>query len=267
MSKTKNVGVFGVLLFGVMMLLIPATSIANAQEYDRYYQEKDRYSNDYGYEKDRYYDEYRQNDYRNSYGNEYKKVDKKSEKYPIIIENKIPVPHKVKEKKKELPMLTVNKEVLFCDLVANGTNNVCGEPPSWPGPNSDRWVQQCSSDDCEGIDESSFEIKVEQANVFEGSEKGTKLNFGVPFNVIEQRSEGADAFLKEEESGILLEAEFLCEEIAGFEGSFVDFIDIDSGDVFISCVLFEGDCSGTILNGEHKECTVKNHIAALVPLL
>ena len=61
MSETKNVGVFSILMFGVMMLLIPATSIASAAEYDKYYQEKrDPYSNDYKNENDRYYDDYRQ---------------------------------------------------------------------------------------------------------------------------------------------------------------------------------------------------------------
>ena len=41
-------GMFSVLVFGVMMLLIPATSIVNAQEYDIYYEEG--YSNDHKYE-------------------------------------------------------------------------------------------------------------------------------------------------------------------------------------------------------------------------
>ena len=46
-SKNK-IGVFGVLLFGVVMLVIPATSITNAAEYNRYYDEG--YNTDYKYE-------------------------------------------------------------------------------------------------------------------------------------------------------------------------------------------------------------------------
>ena len=38
MPKTKF-GEFNILLFGVIMLLIPTSSIANAQEYDRYYED------------------------------------------------------------------------------------------------------------------------------------------------------------------------------------------------------------------------------------
>ena len=47
MLKTK-IGIFSTLMFGVMMLFIPATFIVNAQEYDIYYEEG--YSNDHKYE-------------------------------------------------------------------------------------------------------------------------------------------------------------------------------------------------------------------------
>ena len=121
MSKTK-IGVFSILAFGIMMLLIPATSIANAAEYDKYYKEKndryseddyvyesdryskekDRYGKDYGYgydnkRDDRYYDDYRSVDDRKSYDSyqePYKKVDnkKESDRPVIIVKNKIPIP-------------------------------------------------------------------------------------------------------------------------------------------------------------------------------
>ena len=160
MSNTNKIGIFSILAFGVMMLLIPATSIANAAEYDKYYAEKnDRYGKDYGYDRDRnyeniqyqdderYYNEYRQDNYGKSYDNKYKKVDKKGNDRPVIIvDNKIPIPHKEKEKKKEPPMLIVNKEVLFCDLIANGTTSDCSDV--FPGPNSDRWVQNCTDEQC-----------------------------------------------------------------------------------------------------------------------
>ena len=65
MSKTK-IGVFDALLFGVMMLLIPATSIASALEYDRYGKVNDVY-----YEDDRYYKEIQYDDRNGYYEDEY----------------------------------------------------------------------------------------------------------------------------------------------------------------------------------------------------
>ena len=279
MSKTK-IGIFSILAFGIMMLLIPATSIASAAEYDKYYKEKnDRYSNEYGYgndrpyekiqykEDERYYDEYRQNDYGKSYDNEYKKIDKKENDRPVIIvDNKIPIPHKEKEKKKDPPMLTVNKEVLFCDLIANGTSADCADfsqiPPTVPGPNSDRYVQNCTEELCQGIDDSSFEIKVENANIFEGDEDGTKLNFnGERFTVTEENSNAVETALVGIDPAASLEIELTCQE-SGFDSSYVFGIP-DKPFPIISCVNFEGDCSGFVQYGESKECTVTNHIVGI----
>ena len=109
--NSKN-GIFSILTLGVMMLLIPATSIANAQEYDKYYNEHERYNDDYSYENERYYDDYRQTDDRKSYYEEpYKKSDKKDK--PVVIIKNEPVPQKEKKKMKEPPMVLVNKELLF----------------------------------------------------------------------------------------------------------------------------------------------------------
>ena len=54
----SKIGLFSILTLGVIMLLIHATSMANAQEYDKYYKENERYNDDYSYENDRYYDDY-----------------------------------------------------------------------------------------------------------------------------------------------------------------------------------------------------------------
>ena len=269
MSKTK-IGVFSILVFGVMMLLIPATSIASAAEYDKYYAEKkDRYSNDYGYgydNNDRYYDDYRQT----SYDNEYKKVDKKESDRPVIIvDNKIPIPHheKKENKMKESPMVLVTKEVLFCDDIANGNADACfleTTEPEFPGPNSDRYVQQCNDEQCEDIDDSSFEIKVENNNIFEGNEDGTKLNYnGERFTVTEENSNAVETFLVGQFAGpeTSLVLELICQE-SGFDSSYVYGILDDGIDPVVSCVNFEGDCSGIVEDGELKECTVKNYVVA-----
>ena len=263
MSKTK-IGVFSILVFGVMMLLIPATSIASAAEYDKYYiEKKDRYGKDYGYENDRHYDDYRQT----SYDNEYKKIDKKESDRPVIIvDNKIPIPHHEKKEKKmkEPPMVLVTKEVLFCDSIANGTGDECyipGNGPEVPGPNSDRYVQQCNDEQCEDIDDSFFEIKVENANIFEGDEDGTKLTFnGERFTVTEENSNAVETFLVGIFPGASLFLEQICQE-SGFDGSYVDVL-FDEGPV-LSCVNFEGECSGIVQDGELKDCTVKNHVVSI----
>ena len=265
MSKTK-IGVFSILAFGIMMLLIPATSIASAAEYDKYYKEKDRYGKDYGYgydnkRDDRYYDDYRPVDDRKSYDSyqePYKKVDNKKEndRPVIIVKNKIPIPNQEKEKKKEPPMVLVNKEILFCDLIANGTDNQCfieDEGLSLPGPNSDRYVQNCNDEQCEDIDASTFKIKIENANVFEGSEEGTKHNLDVrQFLVTEESDDELGVF-------IIPPVKAFCQD-AGFDSGYTDILDVNEPNIVASCVLFEGDCSGTVQFGEQKECTVKNYV-------
>ena len=80
----SKVGMFSVLVLGVMMLFIPSTAISSAQEYDSYY--NDNNDDEYNYEKEYY-------------------------------------PQK-EDKMKEPSMLLVNKEVLFCDVIANGSSAV-----------------------------------------------------------------------------------------------------------------------------------------------
>ena len=250
-----KIGMFSILTLGVMMLLIPATSIANAQEYDKYYKENERYNDDYSYENERYYDDYRQTDDRKSYYEEpYKKGDKKDK--PVVIIKNEPVPQKEK-KMKEPPMVLVNKEVLFCDEIANGTSIECFEfeqqgPPTFPGPDSNRYVQDCDNEQCEDIDASVFEIKIENANIFEGSEEGTKHNLDIRQYLVTEPGDNAFGFPAEE----------FC-EASGFDSGYAEILDFSEPDVLISCVLFEGECSGTVQYGEQKECTVKNYVVSI----
>ena len=159
MSKSK-IGVFSILAFGIMMLLIPATSMASALEYDRYGKANDVY-----YEDDRYYEEIQYNDRNGYYEDEY-----------VYEEYYYPPSHK--DKKKEPPMLLVKKDVLYCDGIANGTGIDCDSFP-FPGPDSDRYVQECTADNpvCNEIIEESFNIIVTDNVEFPGSEEGKKLNF------------------------------------------------------------------------------------------
>ena len=245
----SKIGMFSILTLGVMMLLIPATSIANAQEYDKYYKEKERYNDDYSYDNERYYDDYRQTDDRKSYYEEpYKKGDKKDK--PVIIVKNEPIPQKEK-KMKEPPMVLVNKELLFCDLIANGTENDCilrnqNGPPSFPEPDSDRYVENCTNEQCEDIEIDSFEFTLLPQVDFPASEEGTKLNIvGERYTVVEKNE-----FINSPYP-------FFCQN-SGFDTAV--FTPLENGLAALSCVLFEGECSGFVQDGELKECTVKNYV-------
>ncbi|MGD1837591.1 MAG: hypothetical protein ACPKPY_05985, partial [Nitrososphaeraceae archaeon] len=126
--------------------------------------------------------EYYDNSYY--YENEQYKKDYKSDEPIIIIKNE-PIIKEEKKKMKEPPMLLVNKEILFCDVIANGTSDFCELP--LPGPDSNRYVQKCTSEICQDINPTIFDIKITPDIVFEGSQEGTKLNFnGERFTVTEE---------------------------------------------------------------------------------
>ena len=198
----SKVGIFGVLFATMMMLLIPATSMINAQQYDSYYE--DEY----------YYEEY-------YYSND--------------------------KKEKEPPMLLVKKDVLYCDVIASGTGVGCGTNPI-PGPNSDRYVQECTDDNpvCNNINGAFFDMIVTDNIEFPGSEDGKKITFnGERYTVTEEK------FVSNEFNNQR------CQE-AGFDNGFQVNIPTTAG-VGI-CVMFEGECSGIVQDGELKECTVENYV-------
>ena len=240
-------GMFSVLVIGVLMLLIPATSLANAQEYDdRYYEDKEYKKID----KKSYNEPYKKDDERNSYYNE----DKEKSDEPVIIIKNEPIVKKEKKKEmKEPPMLLVKKDVLYCDSIVNDevpfTCNIEGDILE---PDSGSYVQECNDNDfvCDRINESSFDMIVTDNLEFPGSEEGTKINFnGERYTVSEEYNKG-----------IIESNEFRnsqCQE-AGFDGSF-DVLGID--DIFASfCTIFDGECSGIVEDSELKECTVKNYL-------
>ena len=218
---------FSVLVLGIMILLISATSIANAQQYDSYYED------------DRYYYE--------DYDNEY-----------VYDEYYYPPQHKDK-KHKESPMLLVDKEILFCDVIANGTSISCVEEFNnnifVPKPDSNRYVQDCTNIQCQEINASLFTIKITDNIKFQGSEEGTKLNFnGERFTVTEE-------FIKTELSEDIKK---ICQDSGFYNGGIIKlFTENNNKELeFASCVLFEGECSDIVQNKELKECTVENYVVA-----
>ena len=219
----SKIGIYSILVLGVMMLLIPAASIATAQKYDNYYEDE-----------------------------QYKKENKTDE--PIIIIKNEPIQKKEKKMMKEPPMLLVKKDVLYCDNIANGEEPLTCfdiQDSGFAGPNSDRYVQECTLDNfaCNKINEASFDMIVTDNIEFPGSEDGTKINFnGERFTITEEPNIGFEG-----QNEII---NVLCQE-AGFDGSIVIEGEFPP---FLFCTVFEGECSGIVPDGELKECTVKNYL-------
>ena len=254
----SNLGMFAVLAFSVIMLLIPSSSsLVNAQEYDTYYEQDQYYDGIY---QD---DNYKKSNYENdSYNN--KQDDKKTDEPVIIIKNEPLQKKEKKEKKKELPMILVKKDVLYCDTFAGGSGVSCFSfvDGTIAGKDSGRYVEECTANTgpegevCDNINESFFEIIVTDDIDFPGSEDGTKLNFnGERFSITEEQ-----IIETMNEGG---EQDLFCQK-TGFDDGFG--ISLGSPDfTFVpTCVDFEGDCSGIVSDGELKECTVKNYILAAV---
>ena len=235
---------FSVLVLGIMMLLIPSSSLANAQEYDDYY-----------YEDEQYYDGiYRDDDYnkKSDYENDeqYKKKEDKTDEPIIIIKNEPIIKKDHKKKMKEPPMLIVKKDVLYCDSFSGVSDQRCIDPI--PNKNSDRWLQTCALDNevCENIDDEFFKMIVTDDIEFPGSEDGTKLNLnGERYTVTEKGNNGQE--------DNLVPLPLLCEE-AGFDKGFL----LDEN--IIICTEFEGECSGILKKGELKECTVENYVVGTI---
>ena len=233
-----KIGVFSALIFSVLMLTIPASSLASAQEYNKDYKENTVYEESN------------------------KKEDKKSSEEPLIIIKNEPVKHKEKKKEKKMKepaMLLIEKEVLFCDTIASDEDNFCeNELPNFPRPDSGRYVE-CTdegfADACEKINAESFNIVVTDDIEFPGSEEGTKLNYnGERYTVTEEVN---TSFLDDEEF-----AEFIAEcQDSGFDSA--TSVLVENGLFAFVCVLFEGDCTGFVQDKELKECTVKNYVVEL----
>ena len=191
-----------------------------------------------------------------------KKLIKKSSDEPVIIIKNKPIQNKEKKEKKEPPMLLVKKDVLYCDTLANGTDDLCvfeAIEEGGLGPDSDRWVQDCTATNefeilCDNFNEDSFNMIVTDDVKFPSS-KSTKLNLnGERYMVTEEDIDtdfGFDSFI----------ISLACQE-SGFDDHNIISLRVD--EFFVgSCVQFEGECSGIVHDGELNECTVKNHVIAI----
>ena len=239
-------GIFSILVLGVVILLIPTTSVANAQEYeDRYYEDKEYKKEDKKSDNEQYY---------NDDNKKYKKDDNKKSDEPIVIIKNEPIVKKEKKKMTEPPMLLVKKDVLYCDGFS-GSDQSCTPGETIVGPNSGRYVQECSNEFqeiCDVINEELFDMIVTDDIEFPGSEDGKKLTFnGERYTVTEEVNIGTI----EQNSNVNI----LCQK-AGFDGGFA-LVENDFPIEF--CILNEGECSGIVQDGEQKECTIKNYLVEL----
>ena len=241
-------GMFSVL--GIMMLLIPASSLANAQEYDDRHYEDNEYKK---IDKKSSNEPYKKDEERKSYYND---DNKKSEEPVIIIKNE-PIQKKEKKKMEEPPMLVVKKDVLYCDVIANDEFFTCFGVGGFPGPDSDRYVQECNDEselNCDRINESDFDMIVTDTIEFAGSEDGKKITFnGERYTVTEEPNTGTIG--QSEDINIQYQE-------AGFDSGFI-IEGIEPFPPLNFCTVFEGECSGIVQDNELKECTIKNYLIQL----
>ena len=230
-SKKKISVVFGALLFAAI-LLIPATAF-NAYAQEGYKEKMDdyiKYDNDYD-------DNYQYNE-KDNYGK-----------------------HNDRDKKKS-PKLTIKKELFVCDsILGNGQNDngpgfsfTCSDSNDiiLP-PNSDRYIE-CDESICPGIDESTFSVFVHKDVAFiqDLTDDGTIVNLDkFHYTVSEDELDERNGF----DGNECAEAGFI-EQLTYDRFFKVSNLDLE----YDICVLYEGDCQGTIYPGEEKTCIVKNYI-------
>ena len=223
MSKTNKIGIFGVLLFATMMMLVPASlaDIYASGKKDRDYDDRDYYERHYI--EDDYYDD------------SYKKK-------PAVVE--------------------ITKELFVCDNILNVTrentsfncdfNEFLEEFPA--PPESEEYVSCDSIEGCLGIDESDWSVQVlkdvaaarDLSSTVPTPIDLTKINFYVTEDETDDNLNNLDNSCV----------------VAGFDDSLF-YRAILSETTWVSydiCVLFEGECDGPIYPGEVKECTAKNFI-------
>ena len=264
-SKKKVSIVFNVLLFAAI-LLIPATAFnANAQE--EYKEKKDAYgmldNNDYQkeyqYNKDSY-SNYNEKDIKKSY-------DEKDDYYK---------PHKEKKNNQ----VTIKKELFICDDVLNVINNNNNNNNDDNGinglniesfdcliefdapffiseqavsPDSGQYIA-CNDEVCPGIDESTFSVNVFKDVAFEQdlTSQGNTINPNeFHYVVAEDELDDRNGLESPQQCGGFFTDSMRYNTMT--ETAFIEYN---------ICILYEGDCQGTIYPGEEKTCTVKNYIVA-----
>ena len=152
-----------------MILIMSDVDRHNCQYENEYYDSK-HYENERFDENTGYYEYDSQKYHINS---DHDKIHPKdNDRFINIIENTIKIPH-IDSEKKTSPIVLVNKEVLFCDEIANGTDMFCGEGDQFPAPNSGRYVQECTDEICVDISPELFNLKLVIEVEFTGSDKGT----------------------------------------------------------------------------------------------
>ncbi|MGD1836526.1 MAG: hypothetical protein ACPKPY_00525 [Nitrososphaeraceae archaeon] len=235
-SKTK-IGIFGVLLFATMMMLVPASLAdiyASEKKDDRHYDNKRGYDGK-DYSSERYY--IKDNYYDDSY-----------KKKPAILE--------------------IKKELFVCDdiLNLNETNrefNCNIEVETTDGrtfffvspPDSGQYIS-CDDIECPLVDESDFKLQVFSDSIADD------LSSTVPTPVDLTK---INYFVTEDEQEDPISVAGICTNSGfqyplTFDSDIQDVIEENQIADYSICVLHEGDCEGTISPGEVKQCTIKNFI-------
>ena len=238
--------VYSVVLLASILLLSTA-SVANiyAQEYN----DDDIKKESYGYDND-----------------DNKRYDEKS----YYLKDDYYKPHK--DGKKKDPLVTIEKELFVCENIrfvdhGEGGTFACTVPDEGSNiaapPNDERYVE-CTEDRCPGIDESTFAAFLHKDLLFlqDLNSDGTTVALDkFHYTISEDEPDDRTGFGLGGSSLSLANCE------AGFDEdtSYVTILERNGDQILTAydiCVLYDGDCQGTLHPGDEKTCTIKNYIVA-----
>ena len=185
-------------------------------------------------------------------------------------------PHK--DGKKKDPTIKIKKELFVCEDISNVNPdnntfdcNVLGDdgPNVADSPDSERYVE-CNENRCPGIDESTFSgfVHKDVLMVQDLSPDGVtvdldKFHYVVSEDELDERN-GFDLFgafpLSECSAGYdeVMSYATILENNNGFQGFDTENVLA----IYNICVLYDGDCQGTLHPGDEKNCTIKNYIVS-----
>jgi hypothetical protein len=150
--------------------------------------------------------------------------------------------------------ITINKELYVCNKAEqNPTNFTCGGPNSIIplGPNSGEYIP-CSETFC-FVDASDFKVEVFKdvtlAQLLSSVNNTVNLADG---NYLVTEGSLEDRILHDTSC-----------DVAGFDHFQLFTLERQGNVIFYEiCVNYSGECSGTISDGETKECTVQNYLVS-----
>ena len=241
-----------VLLASILLLFTVSVANIYAQEYN----DDDIKKEYYGYDND-----------------DNKRYDEKS----YYLKDDYYEPHK--DGKKKDPTIKIKKELFVCEDIENVNPNdntfncnVFGDdgPDIADSPDSDRYVE-CNENRCPGIDESTFSgfVHKDVLMLQDLSSDGVTVDLDKFHYVVSE-----DELYERNGFGFLSGVFPFSECTAGFDEviNYAAILENNNGfqgfetenvlAIYDICILYDGDCQGTLHPGDEKICTIKNYIVS-----